>query len=378
MADLAAIQASKKTRISLLIDGFDYQNWKSISISRSVVQMAGEFSFTCSNLHAGANQKWNIFGGSPCQVVLEGEPIITGYIDGINPSYDSDSNDITFTGRDKTADLVDCTFDLDTFGNEYFNLTVAQVMQRLCNPFGIEVVLDTPDIASDFAEIIPVHRINPGVFVYEMVAELCQQYGVMPMTLGDGKLHITRTGLFRTFDSLEFGVNIKSASLDLSDKDRFGTYYVYGAQVENAFDKAKALQGKLVDEYIKRHRTLSVPISQGATTKGICDARTAWEQSTREGASRKVTIGLQSWTQSNDVPWPLNAIVPIEDDIIGIKKDQLIASIAMSLDDSGGEIIKLGLVHPDTFKLKKQAKVLEKDKTAFDKFRKNKVANEGT
>lgn len=364
-------------RISLLIGGFDYKNWKSISIKRSVVQMAGEFSFTCSNIHSGQNEKWEIFGGSPCQVVLEGEPIITGYIDDINPSYDSENNDITFTGRDKTADLVDCTFDLDTFDNEYFNLTVAQVIQRLCNPFGIEVVLDTPEISGDFSEVIPVYRIEPGVFVYEMISELCLQYGVMPMTLGDGKLHITRTGLFRTFDKLEGGVNIKSASLNQSDKDRYRTYYVYGAQVENAFDRAKALQGKFEDKYIKRHRTLSVPVSEGATTKGICDTRTEWEAGTREGASRKVTVGLQSWTQSNNVPWPLNAIVAIQDNTIGVVENQLIAAIDMSLDDSGGEIIKLGLVHPNTFELKKLKVKEEKPTTVFEQNRKNKVTDEG-
>ena len=90
----------------------------------------------------------------------------------------------------------------------------------------------------------------------------------------------------------------------------------------------------------------------------------------RAGASRKLEVLVQGWTQPNGQIWPLHGLVNITDKWIGITAKMLIAGVTYSLDDSGGELTTLQLVFPETFQLKRRAPVKKQEfKTAFDQNR---------
>lgn len=365
------------SRITLKVGGEDYKFWKRVSISRSLTQISGEFNFTSSNLYGGDQGKWAIYMGSEAVVELEGTPIITGYIDEVDVSYDKGSYEIQFKGRDKTSDLVDCSFDFNEGKNEFLNLTGLQILERLCKPFDItpKIDIDTTNqsdsILGDLSNQIDKFTVDPGEKVFEQVAEICQQFAVMPVSFGDGFLYLTRAGDIQLNDQLEGGVNILSARLSQSDRERFSTYYTKGIPRDTTFkDKPLAVGGKLEDEYITRHRPLVVNIGKAGISDDICQTRAAWEARIRAGSSRQVEILTQGWSQSNGEIWPLNGLVRYKDKYIGIDAEYLISAIEMTLDDSGGELTNMTLVSPDTFKLEKRTPIPETAETAFDKNRK--------
>jgi prophage tail gpP-like protein len=372
MVDLLSLPdlQDTETRAVLKVNGQKLNVWKSISVSRSIAQIAGSFSFTTSNRFAGNNEKWNITNGDKCTIEIADQQVITGYIDEIDDGYDLNSHDVTFSGRDKTGDLVDCPYDVFSLNKteiksigsfpsvppagegEFKNQTFLQVITKLANSVNIDVILD-PAIAleSEFKTIVD-SGIETGQMLFEQIAKLCQQFAVLPITTGDGKLLLTRSGLEKAFDVLQSGINIKSNQFIQSDKDRYSVYYVEGPTKNTAFTSSLIAEGKEFDEGVVRTRPFIVLVGEQVINKDICQKRAAWEAQIRAGLSRKISTVVKAWTQTNGKLWPLNGLVSMNDDKIQQNEELLIAGIDLTLDSSGGELTTMSLVHPDTFKLK--------------------------
>ena len=353
------------TRAVLSVNGRKFNSWKSISINRSIAQIAGEFSFSTGNRFAGNNEKWNIEEGDECTIDVADERVLTGYIDGINDGYTSNSHDITFSGRDKTADLVDCPYDVFTLESEFLNQTFLQIITKLADSVGVGVVLDTLLIGdTDLSKLIPEYRIQTGEMLYESISKLCQKHGVLVITTGDGDILLTRAGLSMANDLLESGVNIKANRVIRSLKDRYSVYYGEGQTTTTAFSSDPIAEGKFEDEYVKSKRFRPYIIMLGdLATNDTCQKAAAWEGRIRMGGSGKVETTVRKWTQTNGKIWPLNGLVNMIDKKLGLgKKDKLlIAGIALNLDSSGGELTTMSLVHPDTFVLKERAPIKSTD-----------------
>lgn len=380
--------SAKETRAVLKINGNNYNTWKSISIQRSIVQIAGSFSFSTANIYSGQNEKWNITTGDKCTIEVAGKTVITGYIDDIDNGYDLGRHDITFSGRDKTGDLVDCSYDISpepevrgvgsfpyyppAGKGEFKNLSFLQILEKLCDPFNVDVVLDSKlSLESYLFDTIANYTPESGSKVYEQIVTLCNQFAVLPVPHpnGSGNLYITRSGTERVNDVLEVSKNIKANRLNQSDKDRYSVYYVSGIPSQTIFNQKSTARGKLVDNYVKRYRPLWILAGEDAISDDACQKRAASECRIRAGGSRKVDTLVRGWTQSNGDIWPLNKIVSVKDKKIGVDGEFLIAGLDFTIDSSGGELARLGLVPPDTFELKERVPVANKKVTAFDQLR---------
>ncbi len=101
-------------RISLSAGGQVYSGWTKVSITRSLENMAGSFDLELTYKWQGSDDKYKAFvepikQGQPCVVKIGNDTVITGYVDDWVPSYDENQVIIAVSGRDKTADLVDCS-----------------------------------------------------------------------------------------------------------------------------------------------------------------------------------------------------------------------------------------------------------------------------
>ena len=77
--------------------------------------------------------------------------------------------------------------------------------------------------------------------------------------------------------------------------------------------------------------------------------------SKRIGASRTVDYEVQGWTQSDGKIWPLNAMVQVKDDILGIAGESLLMSdLSFTVGDAGA-ITKMRLVDPNVFEVLPEA-----------------------
>ena len=331
--------------------GQEFGGWTGAKIQKSLYQMTGTFGLTTTDIYPGSFEKWNFSMGDECQISIDDQILITGYVEDILITYDPIKHNIQIAGRDKTGDLVDCCY--ASTPRQWTGQKILKVIRALCDPFGIDVDVDA-SVTSEVNQktISETFKINEGETVFDSILRLCKK-GILPVSYGNGKLILTGTGTEKTHDDLELGKNIKSGSIDQSNRDRFQTYLVKGQGKQQAgfFKSNESIaqpKHEYEDELINRYRPFII-LSEGEE-KDFKDIA-KWECVQRAGMSRTINYEVQGWTQSNGKVWPLNTLAYVKDSFLGINKQMLIASVLFSIDNDLGAMTELTLVHPETFQL---------------------------
>ena len=347
--------------VILKVGDNEYGGWKNISINKSITNIAGSFGLVATDIFPGQGRKWNIKMGDECTVQINDQIIITGYIDEIPLSYDANSHSIQYSGRDVTGDLVDCCYDGTV--TEWLGQTIEDVIKNLCSPFNIDVEIHS-SATTQASKTLESELVQQGMTIYEMIIEICNQYALLPVCYGDGKLTLTQAGTSRTTDDLEFGKNILAGNIVQSNVERYSKYTVQGTgrDSDSIIDILQISGDKVFDEYedplLKegRHRPLVI-LSERATDKGKCREEAIWECNKRAAKSRMLNYTVQGWTQSDGKVWPLNSIIKVTDEFLGINKSNkggnefLITDLSFSIDDQGGTITNMSLVGKEAYSL---------------------------
>lgn len=321
---------SKHTDVRLKVDGTLYGGWQNVRIQRSIEQITGTFELSVTERWSGQGTPRPIRPGAECQVLIDNNPVITGYVDDVNISYDADNHTVSVSGRDKTGDLVDSSAPVG-FSLNGINLLLAA--QRLCKPFGISAKADV-DVGGPFMALVG----NPGDSVFTTISAGAKVRGVLLMADGNGDLRITRASTKRVPATLQLGRNVLSCSASFSHKDRFSTYTVTGqaAAKDTQIFGAGAFQisNTATDGFIKRHRPLVIP---AADLEGLADAQASagWERNVRFGRSQPIQYSVQGWKYDDANIWPINLQVAVKDDLLGIDAVRLITAVSFVLDDGG-------------------------------------------
>ncbi len=112
-------------KIVLKVGGKVYSGWTEVHVSQSLDQLTGTFSFSITNPYPDIPSGWSIKLGGYCVVEINDQVVISGYIDDMPIDYDATSHTIQISGRDRTADLVDCTFVPEYFNKEVYSFNLA-------------------------------------------------------------------------------------------------------------------------------------------------------------------------------------------------------------------------------------------------------------
>jgi prophage tail gpP-like protein len=317
--------------------------------------IAGSFMVSIMNFFRGGTTTKDIKMGQNVTIEIDGQPVIIGWIERMPIRFGKDYDRMEILGRDKTCDLIDCSFDF--MPNEWKRQTVYNIIQNLCKPFSIDVVLDS-SVSSQGNLQVESFKANEGETVFEQIAELCRENAIMPLCLNDGKLTLTKATTNKyTIDALMTRVNIKAGYLDQNDENRYSSYKVKGYGI-GTDDKSPtdyiSCYGNFSDTLIKRTKPIVI-FSDTSTTISQCQNRAKWEARVRAGLSRKVIYDIQGWTQSDGKMWDINKLVKIDDQFTGYKTTMLISDVNYLYSEDIGEITQLTLVDKDTYNLSDNA-----------------------
>lgn len=301
-----------------------YGGWTSISIRRGMGQLAGTFDLSVTERWPGQATPRPIRPGDACRVLIDSEPVITGYVDDVCPSYTATSHTVTVSGRDKTGDLVDCC----PPSTQLRGATLAVIAASLAAPFGIEVV-DTVGVG-----VVPGLKTNPGDTVFEILEQLARAKGVLLTTDGQGRLIIVRASADRATVPLALGKNIREGKGSFSMRERYSRIMVIGqSAASQTWNGPVASQQKtvVVDSAVPRFRSLTLLAEQ--EHQGAHD-RAQWEINTRYGKGNTVTYTVYGWKQG-DAVWTPNILVDVRDPFMGLDVTWLVGAVALTLDDQG-------------------------------------------
>jgi prophage tail gpP-like protein len=328
----------------LKVNGDYYGGWESVNIERGIEQIAGTFELSVTD-RWNTDQGQQAFGlqpGQACEVLVDGQTVITGYTDSVNPSYDARSHSITVSGRDKTADLVDCSAIYKS--GQWSNKKIEQIAADLVAPFGIQVI-----VAADTGAALPIFAIQEGASVFEELERAAKMRALLLMSDGLGNLLLTRAGTVKSPTGLTEGENILTANGKFDWKDRFSDYIVKGQSKgddDNYGETVAHRAASVKDAGINRYRPLIV-IAEDQDGNATLRQRAEWERNVRSGRGARATITVQGWTVNGQL-WQPNTLTWLRSPRLSADRQMLIVSVGFSLDESG-TVTTLELANPHAF-----------------------------
>ena len=318
----------------LTIGGQRHEGWTEVAVRRSIETLAGAFRLTVTDRDPGTMQPRAVVPGQACKLSLDGETVITGYVDAADPSYDSASHSISVDGRDRAGDLVDCSAEQREWSDE----TIDAIAAAVAAPFGVGVSLaEGIEPGEPFAKF----TIERGETAFEALDRLCRLRALLAVSDGKGDIQLTRAGRTTASVTLERGVNILAARGRAEMSRRHSTYTVLGQRAGNDeifSDEPRNMtqvDAEAEDAGVARHRPLVILAEQGVSPKEAQE-RADWEAAVRRGRSRQIRDTVQGWRErvGGDL-WTPGKLVRVVDDWMGLDRDLLIVTVEQRISDDG-------------------------------------------
>lgn len=287
--------------LELIIGGNAWRGWEEVSITRSMEQAAGTFELKLTDQWAGQDTPRAIDTGLACRVDILEHPVITGHIDDVEESIESDTHDLVVRGRDKVGDLVDCSAIHKT--GEWKAAKLEDIAADLARPFGIEVIALTATGAA-----FESFRLQEGETAFETIERACRQRAVLPRSDGLGNLILTSgKGIDAPGAQLKLGQggNVLKLTATSSLRDRFSKYTVKGQDAGGGWKSADDIAGadaSIEDGSVPRHRPL-ILIAEEPGNGATFEERARWEQSVRRARAKRMSATVQGWTDTAGEVW---------------------------------------------------------------------------
>ena len=334
---------------TLKISGLVHEGWESVRITRGLDRAASDFSLVVTEKVPGQAAPPKIVPGAACELFADGERVITGYIDDVNIQYSSDSRTLSFNGRSKTGDLVDCSAVNEP--GQWSNVTLQKIADDIAGEYGVKVSV------SGETDPFTTFRLQPAERAFDAIERVARMRAMMVTDDPTGRLIITRAGSERSATQILCKPgnpknNVLEGSAMFSHRDRYSKYVVksqssgsddlYGADAAQATASA-------TDSGITRSRTLILQAETESQTGSARD-RAEFDAGVREGKSLKINYRMRGWRQADGKLWKPNIIVSVDDDMARVKGDFLVSEVTLSLNQSG-QTVSLNVVPPEAYKL---------------------------
>lgn len=335
-------------KVELRIGSQLYSGWKSINITKSLTQAASGFTLSVSENYPATGEQIAIKPTAECQILVDGTPLLTGYIDSVELRFDKGQHERTIKGRSKTQDLIDCSV-LHSSG-QFRNQKITQIAKTLCEPYGISV-----NVEGDDDTPIADFQIENGETVFSALERLARQKRFMCTDTADGALRLIHEPSNRANDALHSVAdgstsNILSGSVSFNVSQRYSK-----VEFRSQAEGTDTAFGDAVNKYTASASDLTIPrlrqLTKTLETSGTqtdCEKRAKWEVAARVGASTKATYKVQGWQQSDGALWIPGLLVSVKDDFSNLNTEMVIAACSYELSESG-TFTTMALVPPETF-----------------------------
>ena len=345
----------------LEVDGIQYTNFTEATCNIRLDALTNTFNFEAV---APSDDPLPFKGGEACKVIVDGEVVLTGFIEIVAVTYDGTDHVIRVSGRDKTADLLDSTIDVidDLRGD---NLTLKTVIEKVISQLGLSISVIDQVNPDPFSATEDVAAPEPGENAFSFIEKYARKRQVLLTSNSDGNIVIaTNTGqnaagaVQHIIGADDNNVIRSSFSFDIT-----GRYNAYKAAsglnpvaLNQAGDSDLASlvnqSGGVFDSTIRRGRQL-ILISETPFSDSNCIERAKWEADIRKarGLAYSASVnGFRVGVDDGDL-WQINRIYQIVDDFVGKIEPMLCNSIIFTFDLEGGRQTTLGFVGQKAYTL---------------------------
>lgn len=335
----------------LIIDGKIYGGWTRLEVQRGIEQIAGGFVLQLTSRYPGVDVPMQLREGLSCQVKLGNDLVISGYVDDYETDDTATSSSVRLSGRDKTADLVDCSAIYKS--GQWRGVKLEQIVADIARPFGIKVVVAP---GTDTGETFKRFALEEGEKAFDAIDRACRLRAVLVTSTPDGNLLITTAGTVSSGVRLEEGVNMTKFNSRHSWKERHSEIILKGqvpGDDQESGAAAAHLKASAKDAEISRYRPLVVVAEHGTSNKSLAD-RAAWEVKVRMGRGKRGGCTVVGWRTGKDGQegplWQPNTLVPVVSERMNLDAELLIVSCTYQFTEQG-RVTDLTFALPEAFRL---------------------------
>ena len=315
------------SKITLEVDGIEYEGFTDIAVSSSLEGFSSSFSFstTVKETILGVIQN-DLKLQQKAKVFVEKNLIITGYIEALDISYSADSHSITVSGRDIGGDLIDSSIIQKSYRIKNFVNLINRVL--LDNGFQIKVINKVGVLNLEQTEVVKAEK-NESVF--DFLDRYAKKLQVILKIDENGDLTIIREDsdvvknmIINNFTS---DTNILSANLNLSTVDRFNVIQVYSQGNNKTHTKASISQkGTASDSQIRKTRRKIISMDTASQSKSL-KSLAEWNVNLRRAKGSRYSCRVVGFLSSNKQVWKPNTLVDVIDLTAQIKGVFLIQGV---------------------------------------------------
>ncbi|HUC61629.1 MAG TPA: hypothetical protein VMF53_06710 [Alphaproteobacteria bacterium] len=332
-------------KVTLTINGQQYWGWQELRATSHLKTGAADFDIGVSEAWEDALEKpWQITAGSSCVLALDGDPIVTGYVDEYGPGYDPDSHRVRITGRSKTCDLVDCMPEVEA--GQFIGYTLDAMARTISQPFGIGVVVEASMGApnADFT----IQRCETA---WEFLEKFARARSVLLTDDESGNLVLTQASSAISPSRLVEGQNIFRAQAKLSMAKRWSKYSVrtqQGLTYQNNNAVQTDVLGTATDAAVPRYRPRETMPGTPMDT-ATATAYATWQKLHCTGESMTAEITVVGWRDAAGSVWRKNVLIGVTSPRLALDRQLLIVGVEFTLDAEKGMFTKLTLAPPEAF-----------------------------
>ena len=342
--------------VTLTSSGKAFAGWKSIRVDQGLEQCSGGFDLGVSDRWSGQDSRVAIYPGEQCVVLIGTEPLVTGWVDAVETGLDAGKHDIRVSGRDVTADLVDCSAIRKS--GQWQGQRIEKIAADLAAPF--KAIKVRVDAGVSTGKPLATFALQEGETVFCAIDRAARMRGLMLTTDGKGSLVITRPGVGRIATPLVVGDNVLSLRVRVDWRDRHSSYVIKGQTSGVHWDGnsaiARAGVGKsasqmsaiATDPDVKRYRPL-VMVGEAPDAGSSLHDRVLWEASVRAARALDVQVEVAGWHHAAGL-WAPNRLVQLHAPAVGLDAELLLHRVSFALDEQGRRTT-LTLTRPDAFKV---------------------------
>lgn len=336
--------------IALRIDGVDWTWWKSVEVTRQIDAVAGSFSLALADRWAPGDTAAPLAAGQACEVIIGGDQVIKGYIDKAAFALAANDHGVSVTGRDASADLVDCSAVHKP--GQWRGLDALGLAKILAQPFGVPVTAEG-DVGAPFDDV----KLEQGESAFEALGRVLKQRELLAMPDGAGGIALVKVGARTSQAALVQGENVLQASVEYDMSGRYSDYIVQGQQPGN--DKAFGLAACAVtaetrDAAVPRYRPKLIR-AESKVDPASARQRAVWENAVRAARSVTVRVTVQGFRQGPpgdaQAPlWQVNAMTEVRLPALRLEQRLLITRVSFKRDASSGSTTQLELRDPASYR----------------------------
>lgn len=352
----------------LKVNGVEYGGWKDINIGAGIDRVCRDFTLSITWKWAGNTNVLNrIKPFDLCEVWIDGDKIITGYIYSAPINYSADTVQTTITGRSLTSSLVDCS----AIGNsQYRKRKAGDVITAIAKEYGVKVIDNSG--STELLDFV----IEKGEKCFEAFQRIIKNERLLITDNGDGELVLANVGELKADDALVLGKNILACNAENNWSEVYSEYRVNSQSASGAPNEAddddadshNVEGGFTFERSIKNElpiKRVLVIKSDGKSSSAQLNARLEFEKLNRLGKAKERTYTVQGWRQSNGKLWLPNMLVEIDDWLAGVTGQMLITEVSYRV--SNGHTAELKLSSPEGYGEFKE-RVVKKNKDTGDKW----------